>query len=54
MAEIIHLVLIEKRGKGKMAEIAREKLSLIVENYPSKILAEVTTISEVALQLTKT
>lgn len=42
MAERIHFVLVGKRLKGKPAEVPRDKLSKVVEDYPNKVLAEVT------------
>ena len=42
MAEKAYVVLIEKRREGKHAEVPRESTSRVVEDYPSKVLAEVT------------
>lgn len=42
MTERTHFVLVGKRLKGKPAEVPRDKLSKFVEDYPNKVLAEVT------------
>jgi len=42
MAEKTYFVLIGKRREGKPVEVPREKISRVVEDYPSKVLAEVT------------
>ena len=42
MTEKTYFVLIGKRREGKPAEVPREKISRVVEDYPSKVLAEVT------------
>ena len=42
MAEKTYFVLIGKRREGKPAEVPQEKISRVVEDYPSKVLAEVT------------
>lgn len=42
MAENAYFMLIEKRHGGKPAEVPREKISRVVEDYHNKILAEVT------------
>ncbi len=42
MAEKKYLVLVGKRQEGKAAEVPPEKISKVVEDYPNKVLADVT------------
>lgn len=42
MTEKTYFVLVGKRLEGKPAEVPREKVSKVVEDYPNKVLAEVT------------
>ena len=42
MTERTYSVLVGKRREGKPAEIPRKNVSKVVEEYPNKVLAEIT------------